>query len=415
MEPLFDKSKLEIRVGDANGRSLHASTTFSRGEEIMSLPFAAYVVTDDSHDSVCAFCLHQSESSQLLRCSACRYVRYCNSQCQKLDWKQQHKLVCNWLKELPPGHESHDVTQAHLLKSVVLQRKQNSPQWDLYDTLESQGGPKEETLLPIANLAKEKDSLRELVRFSRNNFGMQDTTFKLLGEGVSPVSALLNHQCHSSNTVFHTRIEKHKAPRHVLMSVQEIKIGDALVHSYMQLREGVNERQKTIFNVYHFNCICKVCVEPVERVESLLTPVFDEKLFNHSSLLLRQSFAEDDFGKSVELAKSALALRLKSLEFHDYHPLVTECRQELVNVLILASSMLNDPRLVNEAANELLVIIRALSELLGPFHPLVGTQLFLLGDLRQNLQDHQSAYTVLSTCYGRTHPLCQQLEILMKQ
>jgi hypothetical protein len=43
----------------------------------------------------CDGCHKVFESTQLKICGACRDVRYCSSECQKVDWKRFHKQNCN--------------------------------------------------------------------------------------------------------------------------------------------------------------------------------------------------------------------------------------------------------------------------------------------------------------------------------
>lgn len=46
----------------------------------------------------CAFC--GAEKETLFKCSRCKYIWYCNRDCQRSDWKV-HKMICTKVKEVP--------------------------------------------------------------------------------------------------------------------------------------------------------------------------------------------------------------------------------------------------------------------------------------------------------------------------
>jgi len=48
---------------------------------------------------VCAFCQKSEGEAKFDFCSVCKQVYYCSKDCQKKDWKANHKAVCEKLKE----------------------------------------------------------------------------------------------------------------------------------------------------------------------------------------------------------------------------------------------------------------------------------------------------------------------------
>jgi len=48
---------------------------------------------------ICASCGRASGESgkPLQRCGKCKQIHYCSQECQKLDWKEDHKFMCNFL------------------------------------------------------------------------------------------------------------------------------------------------------------------------------------------------------------------------------------------------------------------------------------------------------------------------------
>ncbi|KAK6246150.1 hypothetical protein QUC31_000920 [Theobroma cacao] len=64
------------------GRGLFAKKAFTPGEVIIREE--PYVNESASPFPVCKGCF---ESQGLLKCSACQFVWYCGSECQRLDWR----------------------------------------------------------------------------------------------------------------------------------------------------------------------------------------------------------------------------------------------------------------------------------------------------------------------------------------
>ncbi|XP_055333949.1 uncharacterized protein LOC129585332 [Paramacrobiotus metropolitanus] len=50
------------------------------------------------HQTRCAFCFRNSTS--LRSCQGCQLYRYCNAECQRADWKKEHKCECDLLKRV---------------------------------------------------------------------------------------------------------------------------------------------------------------------------------------------------------------------------------------------------------------------------------------------------------------------------
>ncbi|XP_055333923.1 uncharacterized protein LOC129585311 isoform X2 [Paramacrobiotus metropolitanus] len=50
------------------------------------------------HQTHCAFCFRNS--ANLRSCQGCQLYRYCNAECQRADWKKEHKCECDLLKRV---------------------------------------------------------------------------------------------------------------------------------------------------------------------------------------------------------------------------------------------------------------------------------------------------------------------------
>ena len=58
----------------------------------------------------CAFC--GKAGDKLRRCARCRTVAYCDRTCQKQDWKQGHKQVCEDIVFVAKGNHPHKTFEA---------------------------------------------------------------------------------------------------------------------------------------------------------------------------------------------------------------------------------------------------------------------------------------------------------------
>lgn len=54
--------------------------------------------------TACEFC--GSVNSDLKKCSRCKCVSYCNSNCQQKDWENTHRMICRKIKSLKKGKEA---------------------------------------------------------------------------------------------------------------------------------------------------------------------------------------------------------------------------------------------------------------------------------------------------------------------
>ena len=61
-------------------------------------PFA-YIIKPEARSSVCDFCIKRYESTELKKCTKCKFVHYCDGECQKNAWKS-HKHECKLIEAL---------------------------------------------------------------------------------------------------------------------------------------------------------------------------------------------------------------------------------------------------------------------------------------------------------------------------
>lgn len=113
---------------------------------------------------------------------------------------------------------------------------------------------------------------RTLIAFQKNNFGIVNSLHSAVGEGVYPCAALLNHSCDPNcilryefgvpvvndcgdeeEGLFHSPILQ-------IIACKDIIAGEEMCHSYVDLALTTKARQSRLFETHGFICDCKRCV-----------------------------------------------------------------------------------------------------------------------------------------------------------
>ncbi len=112
--------------------------------------------------------------------------------------------------------------------------------------------------------------------FRKNNFGILDALHSSIGEGVYPCAALLNHSC-APNAILRYQLDNgdnlvegkaYHPPLLQIVACRDIIKGEEVTHSYVDLMLSTKERQARLLKTHGFTCECKRCVD-VEYVVSL--------------------------------------------------------------------------------------------------------------------------------------------------
>ena len=153
---------------------------------------------------------------------------YCSNGCQRLDWQRGHSKECKTVFQSVES-ESVATTADTILLGRVLRKQnqakasQNSCDQQANDVLEvvplqsdaddvahlhahfteqSERAESNAKLLDKAKnhfkqarQAEQNDLMNLLCQFQANNFGIDDELLNVLGSGVYPLGALLNHSC----------------------------------------------------------------------------------------------------------------------------------------------------------------------------------------------------------------------------
>lgn len=108
-----------------------------------------------------------------------------------------------------------------------------------------------------------------LSRFTSNNFGVADDLLSLLGSGVFPFGAVINHSC--DHNVLHGYVFTPRGPVQQWRLLRDVEAGTELTHCYVDLGETVAQRQQKLQANYGFTCACALCAAPNSERERVKT------------------------------------------------------------------------------------------------------------------------------------------------
>jgi hypothetical protein len=76
--------------------------------------------------------------------------------------------------------------------------------------------------------------------FQANNFGITDQLQTVIGGGVYPVGAILNHSC-APNCIL-----TYSGSKQIIRTLRDIEAGEELTHSYVDLCLPTPERRQSL-------------------------------------------------------------------------------------------------------------------------------------------------------------------------
>ena len=465
------------RYGPYDRRAI-ASHAVPAGQVLVRNVPLAFAV--HNRDERCAACFQKHET--LMRCSKCRETWYCSRECQvqdfplhrmecregssaqlfgSEDWQHNARLLLRtFLKLHNPEKEECSVLQNFAGDKNNMMQTCSCSRRHFFQLQPSQSSldPHDFRILQTASrMIRNQSRLLEkmgiditsdpgwlehtleniLRRFRVNNFGMVDTMVRLVGGGVYPLGALLNHSCAPNCILRYT-------DRGVLeiVAARNIAESEELTHSYVELVAPTRKRQDHLQHVYGFSCQCSRCRgdkvslpldyksmhrekligwildrynpnpttsqrSPDESMgraskvievslDYLLQPdLIDDCAIQRASVLQQQAklaMAHDDISAELFHLTQAVDLlqghppngeQLFSLELYQ-----VLC-QRLSSSLIAAEGL---DETVLDCRHIVAILCLAFSQ--TPNHPLLGLQLFTLGDLYQAIQQTDRANIV---------------------
>jgi hypothetical protein len=268
LEPLQDSEWLEVRetqgatskqgraqLGVIAKRPLRQGTLVLRQRALAWQPLGTR--------QLCSYCLQ--EDPELRKCTRCGSL-YCDPVCQQAHWPV-HKRYC---AQVPVPSAS-----ALLLQCLASEREvdvdEDGELPALLPNLQSfkallwnqvSADDIKAAMRCAAPSGQETSALAELIaRFRSNNFAISGPLLVPLADAVFPFAAMLNHSC-APNVVPRYECEQGSAPVMSFITLCDIKAGEELLHSYVDLCQGPRARAAQLKRNYGFACKCTRCLNP---------------------------------------------------------------------------------------------------------------------------------------------------------
>uniref|UniRef100_A0A8C9S0V5 [histone H3]-lysine(4) N-trimethyltransferase n=1 Tax=Scleropages formosus TaxID=113540 RepID=A0A8C9S0V5_SCLFO len=279
-------------LSPGKGRGLRALKHFKVGELVFTCPAYAYVLTVNERGSHCEFCFTRSEG--LSKCGKCKQAFYCNVDCQKGDWPM-HKLECSAMCAFREDWSPSETVRlaARIITKQKTQTERTASERLLalrefeahLDKLDNEKKEMNQTDIAALHHFYSKhldfpDNEALTVLFAQvncNGFTIEDEELSHLGSAVFPDVALMNHSCNPNVIV------TYKGTVAEVRAVQEIKPGEEIFTSYIDLLYPTEDRNERLTDSYFFTCECKECVTKSKdkakmEIRKLSTPPKPEEI-----------------------------------------------------------------------------------------------------------------------------------------
>jgi hypothetical protein len=312
--------------------------------------------------------------------------------------------------------EYHDKSQLHSIETVI-----NSTMKLAKECMTSNvGGKSDHDAASILGygFSLDRSIQRALNAFQKNNFGIVNSLHASIGEGVYPCAALLNHSC-DPNCILRYNLgsrqldcsTSYNPPILQIVACRDIKRDEELTHSYVDLALPTPQRKSRLLESHGFECCCARCTNkitlqlPERTIDWALWPVrqkmtptvkcsmigvnLDDAItcggsredYNH--LIQQSQFLQDQAHRCMLEGDSRGELsnlqRAISLFDHGISPF--DFNLYSIRCSFLAALLASGDILSAVEQCEHIVSFLAVSFSHVQNHPLLGLQLYTLGDL----------------------------------
>ncbi|XP_072217900.1 N-lysine methyltransferase SMYD2-like [Leuresthes tenuis] len=308
------------------GRGLRVTKPFKVGQLLFSCPAYSYVLSVKERGCICDFCFNRKES--LARCGKCKKAFYCNVKCQKGDWAM-HKLECSAMNAFgenwSPSETSRLVARILAKKKIQKERCESEKMLligEMQSHVEDEDNEKKEgTEADISGLYRffkhlevpdHKDLLTLFSQVACNGFTIEDDELSHLGTAVYPDVALINHSCLPSVIVTYNGTSAE------VRAVQDMKPGDELLISYIDLLYPTDDRNNRLREYYYFTCECPECTNKSKdkaklKVRKQSDPI-EPQVISNMVRYARKTIREFRALKQVKTPSELLEMCEQSLE-----------------------------------------------------------------------------------------------------
>lgn len=410
--------KFEKFHSPGKGNGLRATSRLSPGDLLyIEEPFA-YTVNHNGWGKVCELCL--CESPHLLRCSRCKFAKYCSKRCQTEAWPE-HKLECKCLKSVESEMEALPV---RVVGKIILKLHQKKPCLsenlysvsDLVSNFNEQNEERKITFECLAamlhlylrpeisdyfQLTPDLNLSEYFAKTFCNQFMIINDTSENVADALYLTMSLVNHSCEPNCvTVF--------KGRHLhLRAIQEIQAGEELTLTYIDPLMHTAERQRQLKRKYCFECDCRRC-QVHDKDDKMLSG--DKKASEETKdvlCIVKEMQAQEQWAQILALCKVQLKRNIGHLP-----------DENIYQLKILSAAM--DACMCLQRARECL---QYGLRILGPYRLYcsgfslmrafllrkVGMMQCITGNKREGVDNLRQALIIMKVVYGQDHRQTQEL------
>ncbi|XP_068432776.1 N-lysine methyltransferase SMYD2-like [Clinocottus analis] len=422
---------LERFDSPGKGRGLRVTRPFKVGELLFSSPAYSYVLSLTERGCYCEFCLTRKE--KLARCGKCKKAFYCNVKCQKGDWAM-HKLECSAMIAFKENWRPSEI--ARLVARILAKKKTKKERCvsekillieEVQSHVEDVDNEKREmNEADIAGLHRffskhlelpdHKDLLTLFSQVACNGFTIEDDELSNLGTAIYPDVALINHSCLASVIVTYNGTSAE------VRAVQNMKPGDEVLISYIDVLYPTDDRNNRLRECYYFTCDCNDCKTKAKDKEKLKvrkrSDPIEPEVISNMVRYARKSIREFRAVKHTKTPSELLEMCEQSLEemgsvFDDANVYMLHVMYQAMGVCLY----MQDPEGALRYGEK---IIKHYSKLYPPYSLNVSSMYLKLGRLYMGLERHSAGVSalkkglaIMEVAHGKDHfylkELCKEM------
>ncbi|KAK7907818.1 hypothetical protein WMY93_016430 [Mugilogobius chulae] len=424
---------LERFDSPGKGRGLRVTSAFKVGELLLSCPAYSSVLTVEERGSFCEFCFNRSQ--RLARCGKCKKAFYCNAKCQKADWPM-HKLECSAM--IAFGEKWCPSEISRLVARILVKKKSQKGACpsekmmqvgEMQSHLEDMDNEKREmSESDIAQLHQfysknidfpdHQELLSLFSQVACNGFTIEDEELSHLGTAVYPDVALVNHSC------LPNAIITFKGTSAEIRAIKDMKPGDEVFISYIDLMYPTDDRNNRLRESYYFTCECQECQSRSQdkvklNVRKRSDPIEEEDV-NNMERYARKAIKEFRASKHYRTPSELLEICEQSLEkmgsvFEDSNVYMLHMIYQAMGVCLFMQNL-------DEAIKYGEKLIKPYSRLYSPLSLNLSSIYLKLGRLYMTMDKHSAgvqllkkAVAIMEVAHGKDHLYLAELHKEMAQ
>lgn len=418
---------LERFDSPGKGRGLRVTKAFKVGDLLFSCAAYSSVLAVEERGSFCELCFTRKQG--LARCGKCKKAFYCNAKCQKADWPM-HKLECSAM--LAYGEKWCPSEISRLVARILAKKKSQKERClsekmlqigELQSHLEDMDNAKREmSEADIAQLHQfyskhldfpdHNELLSLFSQVACNGFTIEDEELSHLGTAVYPNVALINHNC-LPNTII-----TFKGTSAQIRAVKDMKPGDEVFISYIDLLYPTDDRNNRLRESYYFTCDCHECQSRSQdkaklKVRKLSDPIEPEDV-NNMERYARKAIKEFRASKHSKTPSELLEICEQSLEkmgsvFDDSNVYMLHMMYQAMGVCLYMQDL-------DEAIKYGEKLIKPYSQFYSPYSLNLSSIYLKLGRLYMTMDRPSAgvnvlkkAMTIMEVAHGKDHIYLEEL------